>query len=88
MTIKRSDFFYSEDSRDIEYTHRIYKALEKLKEKHPDYRVTQIMINTIRAFGYPEEALWSIEDKALTLMLEEMTNYSSFGIKINIIEDV
>lgn len=88
MSIKRSDLFYSEDSRDIEYTHRIHKALEKLKEKYPYYRVTQIMINTIRTFGYPEDSLWGIEDKALALMLEEMVEHNNFGIKINIIEDV
>ena len=86
-TIKRSDLFYSEDSRDIEYTHRIHKALEKLKEKYPDYRVTQIIINTIRVFGYPEDSLWNIEDKALALMLEEISEYNNFGIKTNIIED-
>lgn len=87
-TIKRSDLFYSEDSRDIEYTHRIHKALEKLKEKYPDYRVTQIIINTIRVFGYPEDSLWNIEDKALALMLEEISEHNNFGIHLNIIEDV
>lgn len=88
MSIKRSDLFYSEDSRDIEYTHRIHKALEKLKEKYPDYRVTQIIINTIRVFGYPENSLWNIEDKALALMLEEISEHNNFGIHLDIIEDV
>lgn len=87
-TIKRSDLFYSEDSRNIEYTHRIHQALEKLKEKYPYYRITQIMINTIRTFGYPEESLWGIEDKALALMLEEMVEHNNFGIHLDIIEDV
>ena len=88
MSIKRSDLFYSEDSRDIEYTHRIHKALEKLKEKYPYYRVTQIIINTIRVFGYPEDSLWGIEDKALALMLEEISEHNNFGMHVDIIEDV
>ena len=46
------------------------------------------MINTIRTFGYPEDSLWGIEDKALALMLEEMTEYSNFGMHVDIIEDV
>lgn len=76
MAIEKSDFFYSEDSRDMEYTHRIHNALEKIKKRYPDHRVTQIIINTIRMFGYSEGSLWNIEDKALALMLEEVCHDS------------
>ena len=74
MSIKRSELFYSEDSRDIDYT--------------PDYRVTQIILNTIRMFGYPEDSLWNIEDKALALMLEELLYCNSNGVKPEIVDDI
>ena len=88
MSIKRSELFYSEDSRDIDYTHRIHAALEKIKEEYPDYRVSQIILNTIRMFGYPEDSLWNIEDKALALMLEELLYCNSNGVKPEIVDDI
>jgi uncharacterized protein YihD (DUF1040 family) len=61
--------------RDPNRIPKVLKAIQEIWEKHPDWRLTQLIINVVetkRPVGGAAMDLWNVEDDDLLKLIGEM----------------
>ena len=66
--------------RDPNRIPKVLKAIQEIWEKHPDWRLTQLIINVVETKRLSRDAslgadLWNVEDDELLKLIGEMESH-------------